>query len=253
MAQSRALAKRGRPVERPRASAREPALDALRGLAIVAMIGYHFAFDLRMFGLAAFDFENDVRWIAARSAILSTFLGVVGVSLVLADRAGVGVRKRLARIALVAAGAIAVSVASWLFAPSRWISFGVLHAIALSSLLGWPLARRPRLALAIGLACLAAPLAFSHPLFDSRWTNWIGFATARPPTDDYVPLVPWFGVVALGIAAGHALVRRDFAPLAPLGRAPRWLRWLGRHSLAVYLVHQPILVGALALALQRGP
>lgn len=248
MAQRRALAKRGRIVEEPRAGAREPALDALRGLAIVAMVGYHFAFDLRMVGLASIDFENDVRWIAARSAILSTFLAVAGVSLVLADRAGVGARRRLARIALIAAGAIAVSAASWLFAPSRWISFGVLHAIAVSCLLGWPLARRPRLALAIGLACLAAPLAFSHPLFDSRWTNWIGFTTARPPTDDYVPLVPWFGMVALGIAAGHALVRREFAPLAPLDRAPARLRWLGRHSLAVYLVHQPVLVGLLLLA-----
>lgn len=248
MAQRRALAKRGRTVEEPRASAREPALDALRGVAIVAMIGYHFAFDLRMVGLASIDFENDLRWIAARSTILSTFLGVVGVSLVLADRAGVGARRRLARVALIAAGAITVSVASWLFAPSRWISFGVLHAIALSCLLGWPLARHPRLALAIGLACLAAPLAFSHPLFDSRWTNWIGFTTARPPTDDYVPLVPWFGVVALGIAAGHALVRRDFAPLAPLRLAPGWLFWLGRHSLAIYLVHQPVLVGLLLLA-----
>jgi len=54
-------------------------------------------------------------------------------------------------------------------------------------------------------------------------------------------------VVLLGIALGHELVRRDFAPVAPLARAPQVLRWLGRHSLAVYMVHQPVLMGFLSL------
>lgn len=241
MAKRRPLAARAA----ARAPTRRTSLDALRGIAIVAMVAYHFAFDLRIVGLASFDFENDGFWLAARAAILSTFLGVAGVSLVLADRTGVPARERLRRIAILAACATAVSVASGLFAPARWISFGVLHAIALSSLVGWPLARRPRLALALGLACLAAPLAFSHPFFDARATYWIGFATAKPATDDYVPMIPWFGVVALGIAAGHALVRRDFAPLAFLERAPRALAWMGRHSLAIYMVHQPLLLGGL--------
>jgi uncharacterized membrane protein len=69
--------------------------------------------------------------------------------------------------------------------------------------------------------------------------------TQKPRTEDYVPLFPWAGVLLLGITAGHALVNNRFALLEPLGRAPRVLRFLGRHSLAVYLLHQPLLIGAL--------
>jgi uncharacterized membrane protein len=74
--------------------------------------------------------------------------------------------------------------------------------------------------------------------------------THKPVTEDYVPLFPWTGVVLLGIAAGHLLWRHAFAPLAWLARAPAPLRWLGRHSLVVYMVHQPLLLGALWLALR---
>ena len=78
-------------------------------------------------------------------------------------------------------------------------------------------------------------------------------ATAKPVTEDYVPVFPWLGAVLLGVAAGDALVRRTFAPLAFLARLPRAFAWLGRHSLAVYMVHQPLLIGALALVLRRLP
>ena len=74
--------------------------------------------------------------------------------------------------------------------------------------------------------------------------------TAKPVTEDYVPLFPWTGVLLIGIAAGHWLMRERFGPLAPLGRVPAALRWLGRHSLVVYLVHQPLLIGLLWLALR---
>jgi uncharacterized membrane protein len=72
--------------------------------------------------------------------------------------------------------------------------------------------------------------------------------TAKPITEDYVPLFPWAGMVLVGIAAGHALAARDFAWLAPLGRLPAFVRWLGRHSLAVYMVHQPLLLALLWIA-----
>ena len=246
-----------RPAARPgaptRTSSRVAAVDALRGIAIVAMIAYHFSFDLRLFGLARLDFEGDPFWLGARAAIVSTFLGLVGVSLVLARHAGVTAAQRWKRTATIAACALAVSVASWLAFPTSYVWFGILHCIAVASVVAWPFTRHPRLALACGAAVIVAGLVVTHPAFDSRALAWIGFTTHKPATEDYVPLFPWLGVALVGVAAGDALARRSFAPLAFLARAPRALAWLGRHSLAIYMVHQPILIGALAFALRRLP
>ena len=73
----------------------------------------------------------------------------------------------------------------------------------------------------------------------------------KPVTEDYVPLAPWAGVMMLGIGAGHALARGNFHALTSLALSPKWLQWLGRHSLAVYMIHQPILLGTLWLAVGR--
>ncbi len=216
-------------------------IDALRGLALVAMIAYHFSFDLAHFGVTAWNFYRDPFWLHARTLILSSFLVLAGVSLVLAHRAGMPPRHFWNHVARIAGGALLVTLATWFVFPRSFIWFGVLHAIAVSLVLARPLVRRPWLALAIGAAVIVAGNVFAAAAFDASALSWIGFATHRPPTEDYVPLFPWAGVIFVGIALGHALVATRFTAVASLARAPRTLRWLGRHSLAVYMLHQPIL------------
>jgi uncharacterized membrane protein len=235
------------PAKAPPASARVGAVDALRGGAICLMFVYHFAFDLRFYRVLDADFENALAWLSFRALIVASFLAIVGISIVLADRAHVSTARYLRRVGIIALAALAASAGSWLVFPASFIYFGILHAIALTSLLAWPLRKRPLLALGIGIVVIIAGLALSHPFFDQRPVSWIGFTTHKPRTEDYVPLAPWAGVVLIGIALGHHLVRTRFAALAPLQRSPRWLRWLGRHSLIVYLVHQPLLLGVLWL------
>jgi uncharacterized membrane protein len=79
----------------------------------------------------------------------------------------------------------------------------------------------------------------------------VGFATMKPRTEDYVPLFPWLGVMLVGVALGHAIVRNGARAVAPFGHLPRVVRWLGQHSLAVYMLHQPLLFGATWLAFGR--
>ncbi len=233
------------------APSRIAAVDALRGLAIVAMIVYHFAFDLRYFNVTRSDFENDLFWLTARAAIVASFLALAGISLVLADRAAVPTARFARRVAVIAACALAASVGSYFLFPRTYITFGILHCIAVSLVLARPLVRRPGLALGLGAAVIVAGLTLALPAFDTRALSWIGFTTVKPPTEDYVSLFPWLGVMLAGIAAGHALLRASFAPVAFLQNAPAALRWLGRHSLLAYMIHQPILIGVLWILLRR--
>ncbi len=233
------------------ASGRVPAIDALRGLALVAMIAYHFAFDLAYFRIAAWDFYRDPFWLVARMAILSSFLLLAGVSLVLAQRSERGRTNFWRHVATIAACALAVSIASYLVFPRSFIWFGVLHAIALSLVLLRPLAAHPRISFAAGIVAVVLGNLGASAWFDSRTWGWVGFMTAKPVTEDYVPLFPWIGVMLIGITAGHALVRNGFRAVAPLARTPSALPWLGRHSLAVYMLHQPLLIGLLYAIVRR--
>jgi uncharacterized membrane protein len=115
-----------------------------------------------------------------------------------------------------------------------------------SSILAWPLVRFPRAALIAGIVVIVVGATIGVPIFDLPWLNWVGLMTFRPATEDYVPLLPWFGFVLVGITTGWWLLERRKSTLQRLSRAsPRWLTWLGRHSLLVYMVHQPIMVGLL--------
>ena len=231
--------------------ARVAPIDAARGVALLAMIAYHFSFDLRYFGLTRSDFEHDPFWLTARALIVTSFLLLVGMSALLAGRSDRpdAFRRYLQRTAIIAACAAAVSAASYALFPESFIYFGILHAIVVMSMVAWPFARHPRAALVVGLAIVALGLLVSHPFFDTRALSVIGFTTHKPITEDYVPLFPWTGVVLIGIVLGAALERRAFVPIGGLARLPAWVHYLGRHSLAVYMIHQPILIGTLWVVL----
>jgi uncharacterized membrane protein len=197
------------------------------------------------------DFEHDLRWLAARAAILSSFLLIAGISAVLAARQPMPVRHGLRHVGVIAAAALLVTAGSALVFPQSFIWFGVLHAIAVSLVVAKPLVRRPFFAAIAGVVVIVVGLAYANPAFDQRALGWLGFMTAKPVTEDYVPLFPWMGVLFLGIALGPLLIRSEFRAIASLARLPRWLAFLGRHSLAVYLLHQPLLFVLLWLATSR--
>lgn len=222
------------------------AVDALRGFAIVLMVIYHFCFDLSYFGLAGFDFYNDPLWLNFRTVIVSLFVWVVGVSLVLATRDGFNSRRYLRRLGLLIASAAAVSLGSWLMFAERFIFFGILHFIALASVIGLLFVRTGMVSLLVGAGIIVTANSVQLPWFDQPAWQWIGLMTYKPPTEDYVPLLPWLGVVLLGIYAGPYVAR--LAPRwqqAGEARLCRALALGGRHSLWIYLLHQPLLIGTL--------
>ena len=223
---------------------RSDRLDALRGAAIVWMAAYHFCFDLNHFGWIRQDFYRDPFWTWQRTCIVSLFLFCAGGGQALAVLAGQRSGRFWKRWGQVAGCALLVTASSWFMFPRGWISFGVLHGIALMLvLLRLGLARLPDAALLVlAVLAVAAPQFLQHPAFDTRWTNWIGLVTHKPVTEDYVPVLPWLGPMLLGFVA----TRRW--PQLWRGRAPQPLALLGRWSLSFYMLHQPVLIGALTLA-----
>jgi uncharacterized membrane protein len=226
--------------------ARFERVDALRGVAMWWMAAFHGTFDLNHFGfIAPQDFYRDPLWTRQRIAIVSLFLFTSGIGQALAVARGQTARRFWRRWGQIAGCALLVSVGSWFMFPESWISFGVLHGIAVMLLLLRLLAPLPPIGLLVAaLAALALPWAWQHSVFDTRWTNWVGLVTHKPRTEDYVPVLPWLGVMVLGFAAGRWLLARQPAWwAAALPNKLRPLARLGQWPLSFYMLHQPVLIG----------
>lgn len=233
------------------------AIDIARGIALIAMASYHFTWDLEFFGytdpgLTAFGW-----WKFYARCIASTFLFLVGVSLFLAHGKQINWPGFWKRFAMVAGAALAISVVTRLATPDGFIFFGILHEIALASLLGLAFLRLPALlTLAVAALVIAAPFYLRSEMFDYPALWWVGLSASNPRSNDYVPLFPWFGAVLLGIAAARLATRSGararLASLTP-GRWANPFVFIGRHSLAFYLIHQPVLIGCVWLFSQVMP
>lgn len=232
-------------------------LDLARGLALVAMAIYHFTWDLEFFGYVDPGMTAVGGWKLFARCIASSFLILVGISLVLAHGRGIRWKSFWRRLAMVAGAALAISVITWIALPGGFIFFGILHQIALASVLGLAFLRLPPLlTLIVAALVIAAPNYLRSAFFDHPALWWVGLSSANPPSNDYVPLFPWFGAVLVGIAAGKfASSSGLFAGLAEI-RLGKWswpFNLAGRHSLAFYLIHQPVLISCVWLFSQVMP
>jgi uncharacterized membrane protein len=225
---------------------RIPLIDVLRGVALAAMAVYHFSWDLSFFSLADLGVTEHPLWIAFARSIAGSFLALVGVSLTLAHRDGVKWKPFLQRLAMIVAAALAITLASYITDPDGVILFGILHCIAVSSVLGLAFLRLPLpVVIAAAIACLAAPALFASPAFNGLGLVWLGLGSEVIPSNDYNPLLPWFGMVLAGIAIARIVPRDKWPAWEPRDVGSRMLALIGRHSLLFYLVHQPVLLGIL--------
>ena len=230
------------------------AIDAFRGLAIVWMTAFHFCFDLNHFGWLKEDFYRDPFWTWQRTAIVSLFLFCAGLGQAVAVVQGQSWPRFWKRWAQVAGCALLVTAGSYFMYPKTFIYFGVLHGIAAMLIVvrltaGWGAWLWLLGALAVAAKFIAWQLhgaGLLPEVLNAPALNWLGLIGRKPIAEDYVPLLPWLGVMWWGMAAGQWLLAqrtRWMTVALPAGAAP--LTWLGRWSLSWYMLHQPVMIGAL--------
>lgn len=231
-------------------SNRIAAIDAARGLALIAMTIFHFIWDLDMFGVIerGFAASEPMKWFAR--IIASSFLALVGVSLVLGHGNGIKWGGFWKRFIMVAGAAAAITIATYFAIPKAFIFFGILHHIALASLLGLAFLRLPFWVNVIAGACVLIAYFYTKtPLLDAPIWWWTGLQKTIPTSNDYVPMAPFFSMVLFGIAFAQLAGKTDFWQTVTrfeLASSPmRALRFIGRHSLIYYLIHQPVMIGVL--------
>ncbi|QUS54971.1 heparan-alpha-glucosaminide N-acetyltransferase [Pseudovibrio brasiliensis] len=231
--------------------------DVARGLALLAMAIYHFSWDLSWFNVVDWDVSGAPGWRLFAQLIAGSFLFLVGFSLVLAHRNGIRWESFWRREIKVAIAALAVSVATYFIFQDQWVRFGILHSIVVSSLLALPFLRVHSI---IALLCGAGVILLYHWLGDYvlpyRQFFWLGLNSLPEVSVDYVPLIPWFGPVLLGVGCGDIFARYDLLRFLRGSASPsvisRCFAWFGRHSLATYLLHQPILFGVVWVGVNVG-
>ena len=230
------------------------ALDLARAGALLAMAIYHFVYDLELFGWVPPTTSTTGGWRVFAIVTAGSFLFLAGVSLWLAQGAGRRWRSFWKRFLRIAAAAALITAGSWAMMPGSFIFFGILHSIAAASLFGMLVLRWPVWAL-LPLAALAfaAPYVARMEVFDPWWFWWTGLQTVPVRSVDYVPLAPWLGPFLLGLIAGRLGTSSGFwVRLAEWRGTQGLLRaaWFGRHSLIVYLLHQPVLIALVWTATQ---
>ncbi len=246
---------KGRPLDRDmNSNARLWEIDTLRGAAVIAMIFFHFMWDLWFLRLTTQNIPGP-GWQAFARGIGATFTFLLGLSVVLSDAA---LRRRriaawpamLKRGLMVFGCGLCISLGTYLFVGNDYVRFGILHHAGFAIIASYALMRLPLpglVALGAGFIALGTHLnglSASHP-----WLIPFGVAQTGVGMVDYYPVLPWTGVALLGVSAGklcYADGKRRFA-LPDLAAQPavRALSWLGRNSLLIYLAHQPILLGLL--------
>ncbi len=230
-------------------------IDALRGLSLLAMFAYHLIWDLAFYGLITREIPLSPAFKLFGHAIAASFLTLVGMSLVLAHQNGLRWSAYWRRLALLILASAAISLVTYILFPSSFIFFGILHCIALISLLAVPVLNLPVLALwLLALLFLLLPAFAAAPHFDQPLFWWTGLGLDQPESNDWRPLFPWGGFTFLGLALMRQAQDWDLLSQSAHWRAKtrlsRLLVWSGQHSLMVYLVHQPLFLGLVFLLAQ---
>ena len=234
---------------------RYPEIDMFRGIAILMMILFHTVFDLSFFGISAVDVSSGF-WKYFAYATASLFLLIVGISLTISyARAATSLSGYHLALKFVYRGAgifilgLVVTAVTFLYLQEGFIVFGILHLIGVSVMISPLFFRFKKYNLVWGLLFIIMGY-FLTMVSGPAWLLPLGIHPATFWSVDYEPVFPWTGIVLIGMGLGECLypggVRKFVNPNIPLFFI-KPLAFLGKHSLMIYLIHQPLIILLLAV------
>lgn len=218
-------------------------IDFLRGIALLLMIIFHVVFDLRdIYNFAIYYDRGFYYYVGKASVIL--FMIVSGISCSL-SRSNF---KRGVKVFLIAMG---ITLVTHFFDPELEVKFGVLHFFGISMML-YPLLRRMDNYLMIGtaLASIVTGNIFSKIIVSQNYLFPLGLTTNTFASSDYYPLFPWLGVFLFGIVIGRVLYKEKKS-IFKYKMPDNPFLFLGRHTLSIYVLHQPLILIILSLLTDR--
>ncbi len=218
------------------------AIDLVRGVDIILMVLFNYSVTLSYFGIiqAQSDF---LYWRVFPISIASIFIFLSGAAARISfenHKEGFGKRYFTRGLKLLIFAAF-VTLFTSIFVPEGTIYFGILHFFAASSFLVPLFIKYNRLNLVAGLSIVTAGFYLQQTEFNFSYLFWLGFMPQDFSTFDYFPLIPWLGVLLLGVYSEKYIAGKTSNIRFKNKLAGKFM-FLGKNSLTVYLVHQPILI-----------
>ncbi len=222
-------------------------IDVIRGVAILLVVFYHFIFDLTYFRFAQIELYTGF-WLYFQRVAATLFVLIFGICIsISANRKNyeLSFLKRTLKLGVLAAF---ITLVTWVFVPGEFIRFGIIHFFAVATVISLFFVKLGKWNLPIGVLIILSGLYLNTIESTNPFLLPLGLLTIGIKTLDYFPLLPWFGVVLIGIAIGdYVYNKRKFVLNVKENKVTTFLSLIGRHTLAIYLVHQPIIIAGLVL------
>ncbi len=226
-------------------------LDWLRGLAILLVVAFHVVFDLNHFYGWQYPRYDGLFWYLEGRIAAILFMGMVGVvSAIIARQQTaektlkVNIRRGIRLIGI----ALIITAFTWISFPESTIWFGILHLMGVSILLSIPLVRLKWINIALGILVISLGGTMEAITGTNLALLPLGITTSSFSSFDYYPLIPWMGVIIIGIGLGNIFYPKLLGRRAP-NKMDRKMIILGKNSLWIYLLHQPVILLILWLIL----
>ena len=226
-------------------------LDSLRGIALIFMVIFHFTWNLNYFDFVQVSMYSGF-WGIFQKITAGLFILLVGVVLTINYNRNKKnyLQKFLKRGTTIFAGGLLLTVFTFIFLREQFIYFGILHFIGVSIILSIPFIRKKLFNLALAISLIALPSLVNLYSLEIPFLIWLGFSTPFA-TLDFFPVIPWFGVVLLGIFLGN-IFYKNAEPLIvikePESKTITFLQYIGKRTLLIYFLHQPILFSLVYVA-----